>query len=69
MQGLESVTRLRGEMRIGLYFERQLPVLRFVPEGPRHHFQQVGEEYFFRFHRHGSGLDLGQIQDVADQVQ
>ena len=58
-----------SEMRIGLHLERQLPIFRFVPERPRHHLQQVGEEDFLGFDRHRARFDLRQIENVADQVQ
>ena len=65
----ESVTRLRVELRIGVNFERELAVLRFVPEGTCDHLQQAGEEHFLGLDRHRSGLDLRQVENVADQVQ
>jgi hypothetical protein len=52
-----------------LNFEADPAIFRLVAERPRHHFQQAGEEDFFRFHRHRAGFDLGQVQNVADEVE
>ncbi len=56
-------------MRIGGNFKGQPPVFCFVLERPANHFQQAREKYFFRFDRNRPGLDLRQVQNVADQVQ
>ena len=44
-------------------------VVRLVPERPRDRVEQVGDEDFLRIDRDRAGLDLRQIEDVADQVQ
>ena len=49
--------------------ERQLAVFGFVPERARHGVEQVGEEDFLGIDRNGAGLDLGQVENVADQVE
>ena len=54
------------EIWIDMNFERQLPRLGFVPEWPRHHVDEVGEENFFGIHRDRTGLDLRQVKNVAD---
>ncbi len=40
-----------------------------MPERAAHRLQQVGGEDFLRIYGHRSRLDLGEIEDVADQVQ
>ena len=49
--------------------ERQLPGLRLVAEGPRDHVEKICERNLLGVHGHGSGLDLRQVENVADQVQ
>ncbi len=49
--------------------EDELAVLRLVPERPRHHVEQAGEEDLFRFDRDRARFDLREIENVADQVQ
>ena len=66
---LESVTRLRARCGSVCTSKVELPVLRLVTEGTRHHLQQAGEEDFLRFDRDRAGFDLRQIENVADQVQ
>ena len=44
------------------------------PEPPNAHawnksIEQIREEHLLRVDSHGSGFDLGQIQDIADQVE
>ena len=56
-------------MRIDLDVERQLPVVRLVPERPRDAVEQVGDEDFLRIDRDGAGLDLRQVENVADEVE
>ena len=66
---LESVTMLRVELRIELDVERQMAALGLVPERPRHRLEQVREVDLLGVDRDGAGLDLRQVEDVADQVQ
>jgi hypothetical protein len=40
-----------------------------VPERARDHVEQVGERDLLGVHCDGAGLDLGQVENVADQVQ
>ena len=49
--------------------ERELAGLRLVPERPRDHVEQVGEEDLLGVDRDGAGFDLGQIENVADEVE
>ena len=58
-----------AEIAVDLDLERQMAVLGFVPERPSHGFQQVRGQDFLGIDRHGAGLDLRQIEDVADQVE
>src|SRR6202158_4225196 len=57
------------EVRIGFHFESEMPILGFVTEWTFHHVQQTGEEYFLCLYRDCSRFDLGQIQNVSDEVQ
>ncbi len=56
-------------MRIDLDIECQLTRIGLVPERPRDRVEQIREEHLLRVDGHGSGFDLGQIQDIADQVE
>ena len=47
----------------------KLPVFRFVPERPSHRVQQVDGQDFLGIDRHGSGFDLREVENVADQIQ
>ena len=58
-----------AEIGIDVDFERQLPRFRLVAERPRHHVEQVGEEHLLGVDRDGAGLDLGQIENIADEVE
>ncbi len=52
-----------------LDFEVEAAALRLVPERPADGFEQGGEDDLVGVHRHGAGLDLGEVEDVGDQVQ
>ena len=58
-----------SEIRIEMNVERQLTSVRFMTERPRDHVEHIGEEDLFRIHGDRAGLDLRQIQDIADKVQ
>ena len=45
-----------------------MPVLRFMPERPDYGILQSDKKHFLGVDRDGARLDLGQIQDIADQV-
>ncbi len=51
------------------HFELQPAVLRLVAERAAYRLQQIAEVDLFSIDRHGSGFDLGQIEDVADEIQ
>src|SRR4051794_25771911 len=57
--------------QIGVDFdvEGQLSVFSFVPERTSNRVQEIGGEYLLGVHRDGAGLDLRQIEDVADQIE
>ncbi len=62
------MTRLR-EVGIGLHLEVEPPIFRFMAEWPPDHVKQAREEDFLGFHRNRSRLNLGQVENVADQVE
>src|ERR1700751_824769 len=57
------------QIRISKDVEAESSAFRLVTEWSRHHVQQTGKEDFFRFHRDGSGFDLREVENVADQVE
>ena len=57
-----------AELRIELDVEREMAPLGLVAERARHRVEQVGEVDLLGIDRDGSRLDLGQIEDVADEV-
>src|SRR3954469_25997549 len=57
------------EIGVDVDVERQLAVFRFVPERTPYGLQQIGGEDLLGIHRDGTGLDLRQVEDVADQVE
>ena len=69
LQALGVGDQASRQCRMRLNFEGEAAVFRFVAERAGHHFQQVGEEHVFGFHRDRAGLDFGKVEDVADQVQ
>jgi hypothetical protein len=48
---------------------RPVPVVGFVAERPRDGVDQVCDKHLLRVHRDGAGLDLRQVENVADEVQ
>ena len=60
---------LRARCVIDLDVEGQLPIVGLVPERPGDGVDQVGDEHLLCVHRDGAGLDLRQVENVADQVQ
>src|SRR6202451_4368264 len=58
-----------AEIGIDVYLERQLPRIRLVAEWPRLHVDEVGEEHLLGIHSYRAGLDLGQVENIADQVE
>ena len=66
----ESVMMLRS--RFGRDARSRTAGLRFSASwrnGRRDHLEQVAEVDFLRIHRHRAGLDLRQVENVADQIQ
>ncbi len=57
------------QMLVDLDLEGQMPVVGFVAERPRDRVDQVRYEHLLGVHRNGAGLDLRQVENVADQVQ
>ena len=60
---------LRARLPSTLDVERQLAVFGLVPERPPDGLEQARRQDFLGVHRHRAGLDLGQVEDVADQVE
>ena len=58
-----------AEVRIDLDVERELAVVRLVAERACDRFDQVGDVDLLGVDRDRAGLDLGEIEDVADQVE
>ncbi len=69
LQALGVGDQAAAQVRVGVDLEVETPVFRLVTERPGDHLEQAREEDVFRFHRYRAGLDLGEIEDVADQVQ
>ena len=51
------------------HVERQVFGLRHVPEGPLDVFVQRRETDVFDIHGDGAGFDLGEVEDVVDEVE
>ena len=60
---------LRSRSRIELHLELQPAILGLVAERPGDHLEQIGEIDLLGVDRHGAGFDLGEIENVADQIQ
>ncbi len=58
-----------AEVRIHVHVESEPPILCLVSERAGHHVEQVGEDNLLGVHRDGAGLDLREVEDVANQVQ
>src|SRR6516165_12509619 len=56
------------EMAIELDVEGKMAPLRLVPEWARNRFYQIGEIDLLRIHADRARLDLGQIQNIADEI-
>ena len=57
------------ERRIDLHIKRQVPAVRFVPEWPRDRVDHAAHRHLLRDDRHRSRLDLGEVENVGDQVK
>ena len=69
MQAFRISDQAAGKIRVGLNLEIEFAGLRFVAEGPRNHVEQACKENLFGLYRHGPGFDLGQVQNIGNQVQ
>src|SRR5579862_4556702 len=73
LQDLEEALRIGDDLpaqtRVEVRAEDQVAVLGFVAEGALYRVAQVRERQLFAFYGDGAGFDLGQIEDVADQVE
>ncbi len=69
LQALGIRHQTARKILVHLHFEGKPPIVGFMPERTTHHIQEAGEEYFFCVHGNGAGFDLGQIQNVADEIQ
>ncbi len=58
-----------AEIGIDVHLERQLARIRLVAERPRHHVDEIREEHLLGIDRHRAGLDLGQVENVADEIE
>ena len=68
LQALRVGDHAAVEFRVDLHVEGQMPVLRFMPERPDYGILQSDKKHFLGVDRDGARFDLGQIQDIADQV-
>ena len=66
---LASVSMRAVEMRIDLDLEVQVAGIGFVPERPRHRLDDALEHDLFGLDRDRARLDLGKIENVADEVE
>src|ERR1700727_1992402 len=55
------------EMGVGIDFEGEFATLRLVPERTRHHVDEAAEEDLLSLDGDCARLDLGEIEDVADE--
>ena len=60
---------MRPSLGSSLTLKPKLRGLGLVAERPRHRLDDIGEADFLRFHRDGAGFDLGEVENVADQVE
>src|SRR5579859_5270548 len=58
-----------SEIRIEMHLERQLARLGLETERPRHRVEHVGEEHILGIDVDRAGLDLRQVENVADEVE
>ncbi len=69
LQTLRVGDNTAPQIGIDIDVERQLAVFGLVPERASHGFQKIGCENFLCIHGHGARFDLGQVEDVADQIE
>src|SRR6186713_503247 len=58
-----------SQARVEIRSEGQLAGIRLVPEIAFDRFAQMREQQVFALDRDRAGLDLGQVQDVADEIE
>src|SRR5215468_610704 len=58
-----------AEIGVQIGFKRKPAVVGFMTEGPCYDFQQACEEDFFRLDGNRAGFDLGEIENVADEIE
>ena len=58
-----------AEVRIHVHVESDPSILCLVSEWAGDHVEQVGEGNLLGVNRHGAGLDLREVEDIANQVQ
>src|ERR1700759_4460570 len=68
LQALGVCNQTAGEIWIGVNIEREASIFGFVTEGTTDHLEQTGEEYFLGIDGYGSGFNLGEIENVANEV-
>src|SRR3984885_7949087 len=59
----------RRKIGIGTDFKTELSIFGFVTEGPSHHVEETGKEYFLGIDGNGSGFNFRKVENVADEVQ
>ena len=69
LQPLRIGEQAPAEARIDLHVEPEAAALRFVPERPAHHVDEVRQEDLLRVDADDARFDLREVEDVADEVQ
>ena len=64
-----SVVMARGKAGSNSMLNGRLLDFRHVPEVAFHRIAHRGKAHFLGLHRDGAGLDLGQVQDVRDEIE
>src|SRR5258707_6749992 len=68
LQALRVCDEAAAHPRIVIDFEAEFAVFSFVTERPRNGFKQRTKKDLFRLNGYRSGLNLGEIENIADQV-
>src|ERR1044071_8122393 len=58
-----------AEIGVDLHLERKTARFSLMAERPRHGFNEARKGDLLGLNRHSARLDLGQIEDVADEVK
>src|SRR5690348_1074401 len=69
LEALRVGNHAAAQARRRLNFESELLVFCFVTERTGDHFEQTAEENFFGFDGNGTGFDLGEIENVGDEIE